>query len=136
MEDVLVDATVATGAPGEVIHMEIRMNEGNCETYLNGTLIYTYEAGFYDFYDYCGIGFRADAIHGNDTNLECASFDNIVVTNSLGEIIMQEDFEGDTNFFAEVIDDNAYDCEVVDGKLIVGQTKKVLLMEYLPSLNP
>lgn len=136
LEEIPVDTAVATGAPGEVMHMEIRMNEGNCETYLNGTLVYTYEAEFYDFYDYCGIGFRTDAIHGNDTNLECASFDNIVVTNSLGEVIMQEDFEGDTNFFAEVIEDNAYDCEVVDGKLIVGQTQKVLLIEYLPSLNP
>lgn len=135
LEDVPVDATVATGVPGEVMHMEIRMNEGVCETYLNGTLIYTYEAEFYDFYDYCGIGFRTDAIQASE-RLECATFDNIVVTNSLGEVIMQEDFEGETNFFSEKIEDNEYDCQVQDGKLIVGQTQKVLLIEYLPPLNP
>lgn len=136
IEDVLVEETVATGTPGEVVHMEIRMNNGTCETYLNGTLVYTYEAEFYEYDDYCGIGFRQDVIGGNETNFETATFDNIVVKNSLGEIIMQEDFEGDTNFFSEIIEDNEYDCQVQDGKLVVGQTQKVLLIEYLPPLNP
>lgn len=135
IDEILVDKEVATGAVGENIHMKIEMNKGTVTTYLNGTLVYTFEVEEYDYLDNCEMGFRTDSYGLEPSDLESGSFDNMTITNSLGEVIFSEDFEGETNYFSDMIEDGGYDCVVEDGKLIVGRESKVQFSVEMPPLN-
>lgn len=119
LEEVAIENEVVPAEYNNTFHVKLVMDKHELTAFVNDTEITTVEVydGTYDM-----IGFRTS----RDTT-EQGVFDNIVITDAEGNVLLSEDFEGDTTYFDEALD--GWNASVEDGKMVIGQYVDVLLVD-------
>lgn len=119
LDEVAIENEVVPADYNNSFHVKLVMDNHELTAFVNGTEITTVEVedGTYDMF-----GFRTAV----DTT-ESGVFDNIVITDAEGNVVLSEDFEGDTTYFDEYLD--GWNVSVEDGKLVVGGSVEVLLVD-------
>lgn len=119
LDEIAIENDVVAAEYNNTFHVKLVMDNHELTAFVNGTEISKddVEDGTYGM-----IGFRTS----RDTD-EQGVFDNIVITDKDGNVILSEDFEGDTTFFDDAI--TRWNASVEDGKLVIGKYVDILLID-------